>query len=265
MFPKRTLSPEHNGVVRYIDWDAATTVRAAAMVAEGGAFPESTATFQEYTQTLEKIGDTIPITEEALRDTSRLAGEVERFLGVNISIVEDTQLLSGNGTSPNIKGIYTYASAYTAAASGITDANIYDLIVKMSENITSGNGSKYRPNFVIMNIADINKFKLKKDSTNNYIVPPFTSESGMVIDGIRVIENNGLTANTLVMGDSRYAEIWEDGAGYEMTVGEVDAQFKSDFKTLKGRKRMLLLVRKADESGFRKCTSISAALTTLAS
>ena len=35
----------NNGVITYTDWDEATTVRAADMIAEGGTFPESTATF----------------------------------------------------------------------------------------------------------------------------------------------------------------------------------------------------------------------------
>jgi len=47
----------HDGKVSYIDWDEATTVRAAAAVAEGAAFPESTAKFKYYTEDLKKIGD----------------------------------------------------------------------------------------------------------------------------------------------------------------------------------------------------------------
>ena len=65
------------------------------------------------------------------------------------------------------------------------------------------------PNFALMNIADINLMKLKKDSNNNYIMPPFVTDSGMTVDGIAIIEANGLTANTMVLGDSRFAKIYE--------------------------------------------------------
>lgn len=43
------------GKVVYHDWDEATTVRAAAMVAEGAQFPESTAKFAKYSIDLKKL------------------------------------------------------------------------------------------------------------------------------------------------------------------------------------------------------------------
>lgn len=263
LFNKIQVAPESNGVVRYTDWDSATTVRAAAAASEGTAFAESTATFQEYTLALQKIGDTLPISEEVLMYTDRFASELERFLRTNISVVQDTQLLSGSGTAPNLRGVYTAAPTYTAAASGITDASIYDLIVKMSEGITTSNGSKYMPNFALMNIADINKMKLKKDVNKQYIIPPFATTGGQVVDGITVIEANGLTANTMVIGDSNFADIYEAG-GYMVSAMPSGTQFAADLTTLKVKKHMALLIRKADETGFLKCTSISGALTTLA-
>ena len=69
IFPKLTIaSSNNNGTIRYYDWDQATTVRAAAMVAEGTAFPESTAKFQKYSIPLQKVGDTLPVTEEFFED-----------------------------------------------------------------------------------------------------------------------------------------------------------------------------------------------------
>jgi hypothetical protein len=44
----------------------------------------------------------------------------------------------------------------------------------------------------------------------------------------------------------------------------INAQFTSDFRTIKARKRLAFLIREADKTGFRRVTSISAALTTLA-
>jgi hypothetical protein len=263
LFPKMPVSPDSNGIVRYQDWDEATTVRAAASISEGAAFPESTATFQEYTLPLQKIGDTLPITEEVMLYAPRFEAELNRFLTTNVDVIIDTQLTSGSGTAPNLRGIYTAAPTYTAVASGIADANIYDLIIKTSEAITSTKGGKYAPNFAMMNIVDINKMKLKKDTTQNYLVPPFTTQGGMYVDNMIIVENNAMTANTLVVGDTNFATIWEQG-GLMVATGTVGTQFAADLMTLKVKKFLALLVRKADETGFRKVTSISAALTTLA-
>jgi HK97 family phage major capsid protein len=260
LFPKVTVGPESNGTIRYIDQTTAT--RSAAGVAENGTFPESTLVWTEYTLTLEKIGDTIPISEEAVKDTARLAGEVEKFLQLNIDLKVNTDLTVGNGTTPNIKGLYTYAPTYTAAASGITGASTYDLLVKMKENIVASYGGKYAPNFAVMSTAEINKMKLKKDTNQNYVQPPFAN-GVMVVDGMVIIENNDMAANTVVIGDSRFGTIYEL-EGYTVSVGYSGTQFVNDMMTLKARKRLALLIRTADQTGFIKCTSISAALTTLA-
>ena len=252
-----------NGVIRYYDWDSATIARAADTIAEGAAFPESTAKWVTKTLTLEKIGDTLPVSEEFFEDSGMFAAELDMFLNTNVQIVRNDQLINGDGITPNLKGLVTTVPAYTAPTAGISDASIYDLFVKVSEDITATGGSKYSPNFGLMNISDINLMKLKKDANDNYIIPPFVSRDGSVVAGMVVLEDNDIVANTMVIGDSRYARIYER-VGITMSRGVVDAQFAEDMETLKVRTRLAFLIRGADEGGFRKVASISASLALLA-
>lgn len=259
-FPKIQVGRgNHNGTIAYVDWDEATTVKAAAMVAEGAAFPESTATFKGYTLPLRKIGDTLPVSEEFLEDEVMAAAELDLFLTANVENKIDEQIVNGDNLGENLKGIFESVPAFTPAASGITDANIYDLCIKVMESITATGGAKYRPDFVAMNISDINKLKLKKDLDNNYI---FDRQDERLAQ-LNIIEDNNVTANTLVVGDSRFARIYEMG-GVVLSKGSVNAQFSEDMMTIKARKRLAFLIREADKTGFKKVTSISAALTTLA-
>jgi len=141
-FPKVQVgNGNHNGTIAYIDWDEATTVEAAAMVAEGAAFPESTAKFKGYTLPLRKIGDTLPVSEEFLEDETMAAAELDLFLSANVENKIDEQLVNGDNTGENLKGIFASVPAFTAAASGITDANIYDLAIKVMESITATGGA----------------------------------------------------------------------------------------------------------------------------
>lgn len=257
-------SSNHNGTIRYYDWDAATTVRAADMIAEGAAFPESTAKWATYSIDLKKVGDTLPVTEEFFEDEAMFAAELNQFLVTNVDIKVDDQLANGDGTGQNLTGLVNSVDAYVPVASGITDASIYDLVPKVKESITTNGGSKYMPNVMFMNIADINKYKLKKDANNNYVMPPFVSKDGSVIDGILVIESNIIAANSAVLGDNKFARIYEK-PGVTLSQGTVDSQFTEDMTTLKIRRRLLFLIRNADKGAWKKVTSISAALTTLAS
>ena len=264
IFPKlRVADGNNNGVIRYYDWDEDTIVRAAAAVAEGAVFPESTAKFKKGSISIQKIGDTLPVTEEFFEDAQMFAAELGMFLETNVAIKVDTDVINATGAGNTITGLVASVNAFTPVASGISDANIYDLLVKVSESITSTGGSKYTPNFAVMNISDINKMKLKKDANENYIIPPFVSRDGSNVSGITVVECNAVTANTMVVGDNRFARIYEK-AGIEISKGYSGTQFVEDEMTLKARKRLAFLIRAADKGGFAKVTSISAALVTLA-
>lgn len=249
----------HNGTIAYIDWDEATTVRAAAIVAEGGTFAESTAKFAEYTKKLQKIGDTLPVSEEFGEDEVSAAAELRNFLNVNVSTIIDNKIAVGAGGANDIEGLYTASPTYVPVASGITDANIKDLVRKMRTAIVKTRGSKYAPDFVAANSDTIDRYFLKKDANNNYM---FDAETGMIA-GLSVVEDNNLADNTLVVGDGRFGRIYEK-SGIVLSEGMSGTQFVEDMKTIKARARLLFLIREVDKTGFLKSTDITTNLATLA-
>lgn len=261
VLPKVTVSDKNNGgTIRYRDWDEATTVRAATMVAEGAAFPESTAKFKWYSEDLRKIGDTLPVTEEFFEDEAMAASELEMFLDVNVNLVIDTQLVNGDGTGQNLKGLLNVAPAYTPVASGISAPNLKDLAIKVKNDITRSRGSKYSPDMALVNSLTMESLILKKDSTNNYI---FDENTG-TIGGLAVVMDENVPNNQMIVGDRRYARIYEK-TGVVLSKWMPGNQYLEDEITIKARKRMLLLVKNGDRTGFRKVTDIAAALVTLAS
>ena len=266
VFPTINISSSRNdnGVIRYYDWDDATIVRAATAVAEGAAFPESTAVWVKRTINIRKIGDTIPITEEFMEDEQMFAAELQRFLEINVKLQEELQIASGDNTGQNLRGMGASITEFntTPLLNTIPDASVYDLIVKMAESITTVGGAKYSPDVVLAHKSVINQMKLKKDGDNNYIMPPFVTEGGMMVDGLRVIEANVFGTNEIYVGDRRFATIYAK-TGYEMSTGEVGQQFVEDEMTMKVRRRMAFLIREADAGGWTKVTNITTALATL--
>lgn len=263
VFPKIRISDKNdNGVIRYYDWDEDTYARAAAMVAEGGTFPESTAAWVTKLLEIRKIGDSIPYTKEMQEDSAQFAAELSMFIDTNVKIKENSQLINGDGTGDNFKGLLASIEAYTPVASQIEFPTLYDLIVKVKEKIQAPYGGKYRVDVAFMNLVDINRYKLEKDQNGNYILPPFYDAGGNRIDGVTIIEDNEVTANTLAMGDRRFGRIYEK-TGYEMATGYVNDQFIKDEETLKVRKRGAFLIRNIDKTGFLKVTDIDNAIAVL--
>ena len=260
LFRKVPMGTNNNGTLRYWDWDSATTVRAAEMRAENTLFPESTATFQEYTLTLKKIGDTLPVSAEFYEDEAMFAAELANFLITNVALIMDYQICYGAGTGTNLTGLFTTATAFApSTVTHVEQPTIYDLLRVIPEQITKTNGSKFTPDFAVMNISTINKMQLAKDANENYIMPPFVNRAGDVVGRLTVVESNVVNDDELLVGDSRRAVIYEKG-GIELSRGTVDAQFTTDMETLKVRKRLALLVRNSDFGGFVKVTDIDAAL-----
>lgn len=259
IFPKFPVGENNNGVVRYYDWDEDTTVRAAATIAEGGTYPESTAKWKTYTLALQKIGDSIPMTEEFMYDDAMFAAELEMFLLTNVDLVVDSQIYQGNNTGSQLKGMTLTIPAFVPVIGNISYPTIYDLIPKVIEAIVVTGGSKYNPNVAIMNRSTINQYKLTKDQFGQYLIPPFVSRDGSVIDGCLVIESNIVANNKMFVGDNRFARIYEI-PGILMERGRINDDFTTDIQRLKVRRRLNFLIRNADLGGWKYVTDIAHAL-----
>jgi HK97 family phage major capsid protein len=92
-----------------------TTTNAAAETAEGGAKPESTLAFTEKSSTVRKIATFLPVTDELFDDVPAMRSYVENRLRTFIAQREDGQLLNGNGTAPNLRGILNVVGIQTQA------------------------------------------------------------------------------------------------------------------------------------------------------
>jgi hypothetical protein len=281
LFTNVTLSAQDikdsNGVIRYLDQNAIT--RSAAAVSEitdrtvgASNKPESAISWIERTRTLETLADSIPVTKQSYRNLGFVAGEIDFLLRKNLALVEDSQLYSGDGNTPNLKGVYTTATAATLTElpgyQTIGDANLYDLMASMKVYIMngglSGTGkqSKYLPNFVVMNPTDILKYKLLKAVNGHYLLPPFLSADGTRIDNMLVVESSIVTANTMLVGDFDYGKVYTE-EDVTVTMGLVNDQFIKNQWTILAEQVECLLIRDVDADAFLKVTNINAAIAAL--
>ena len=265
LFSSGQVSANNHGVIRYTDQAAITS--GATNISEQAAYPQtSQITWIERNLPIEKIGDSIKISREMMDDVDYVMSEIETFLMTNIDLQIDAQLLSGNGTTPQLKGMASMATAFTAAsafANEIQDANYFDLIAIIAAQIMYG--TSYVPNGVLMNPYDAVKMKLKKDSLNNYIIPAFivpTPGGNITVDGMRIVENSGVEANTLYVGDFTRGTVYSSNS-LQLEFGYENDDFTKDLVTLKGRERLALLIRNVNSGAFNKVTSISDAISSI--
>lgn len=258
LFRHVTVGPNSNGVIRYID--QSTVTRNAAATSESAVKPESALAWTEYTLNLEKIADSIPVTKEAFADLNFVKGEIDRLLKVNLSLIIDDELYDGSGSTPHLKGVYTSASNFNYAAyTGYTayQANIFDLIMVMAVQVSSGKQSKYQINTVLISPTDSLRMNMVKDANGVPIMPLYLN--AMRDMGINIVVSNQVTANTMLVGDFRYGTIY-DLEGVSVEMGYINDQFVQNTFTILAEQRLGLLVRTIDADAFLKVTNVTAAL-----
>lgn len=260
VFRGGTIGANSHGTIRYVDQQ--TPTRSAAEVAEAGAFPESAISWIERNLPIEKIGDSIPVSHEMLADVDFVQSELDRLLNVNIALREDYQLIHGNGTTPNLIGIDTTATAFSDSTPKIQAATRYDLLNVLYTKISNGKEAKYMGTDALMNPSDILKMRSAKDANNNYVMPPFVSADGMSVAGLRIVPSAAVTEGTLFVGDFRHLTYYTAEA-YEVEIGWVNDQFTKDLMTMKARKRAALLHRTVDATCVYKVADIDAAVSNL--
>lgn len=260
IYPTENITGSNNYV--YTDWDTATTARAAAMVAEGGVFPESTVKFEEKTITMHKVGDSMPVNAEVWEDEMRFGNELDFFLRTNIAIKIQDELLNGNGTGTQLNGLIVSGTTYVPVAAGLTDVNTYDVIRNVGL-VMSKLGKKFRGSHVLLNDEEFYKMSSKKDGNNNYMTAPFVSPDGTKVGSMMIVIDNSIADNQMIVLDDRYGKILQK-VGIQLSRGLVNNQFLTDQETLKARERLNLLIKDSNKASVQICTSISAAKTAIA-
>lgn len=222
--------------------------------AELATMPEKDFTFQEYKAPLKKITVTNKHSVELLSDASQLVNAIKGWLADDVNIVTDLQLLSGNGTGANLQGVIGRATLLDATAVGtkrVALANLYDVIRLALTKVAVAGKGQFLANYVILNPTDADELDLTKDSTGNYVLPPFRSADGTTIKGARIIENTGMTAGTFLVGDFRKLHVGTKG-GVEIEMTNADGtDFVKDILTVKLRRRVASYVRINDNGAFQ--------------
>jgi len=173
---------------------------ATASVAEAGQYAQSDLTYLMKVAEVEKIGTFIKVTNEALEDWDEMLTQIKNELFPSVERVLENQVYQGSGTTPQLDGIITTASAYasTSLDASIPKANTFDAIRAAANQIAEYN---YVPNVCFLAPADFAKLEMTKDDNGQYIMPPFSTAGGANIAGIRIVQSNLITAGTLLVGD----------------------------------------------------------------
>ncbi|MGL5909813.1 MAG: phage major capsid protein, partial [Phycicoccus sp.] len=221
----------------------------AAEVAEGAVKPESTWSLTLITDTCATVAHHINVTRQAFADETQIQGYVEGRMTYGLMKRLNGQILAGNGTAPNLRGILQTSGLGVYTAATATEA----AVISVRKAKTVAQLSEYEPDAVVMNPVDWEAIELSTDSQGAFRVTPIASIAGGAtprIWGLNVVSSTVMTGTVfgttggkfLVGGFREGATLWERTAVEIFVTDSHASNFTSNILTMLAELRAALSV-----------------------
>lgn len=142
------------------------------------------------------IAGYVRISRQMLDDVPAMTSFLQARLLEKYLVAEDAQLLSGNGTAPNLQGLTGVASAFAGAAT----VDVEQLV----QAIAQVEASNYTANGILINPTDWANIINTKNTNAAYSLPGstvVTTDGQLSIAGIPVYKSTAIAADKFLVGD----------------------------------------------------------------
>jgi HK97 family phage major capsid protein len=219
-----------------------TRTNAAAPTAEGVALPESTYGWEQAQASVKKIGHHVNVSEEAMKDSAQLAGEIDGELSYGTDLAEEGQILSGDGTGQNLSGLLTEATTFAAAVGLPNTDRIERLRLGMLQVVLAD----YGPDGIVLNPADWAFIELMRETaTGAFLFGVPGTAAAPALWRLPVVESNSMTAGEWLVGSMFMAATLYDRQQNEVLLStEHDSNFVTGMVTVKSTKRVALAIKR---------------------
>jgi len=220
----------------------------AAMTAEGAAKSQADFDLVVASANVKKVTAYIKVTKEMLDDVELMRSEIDQELTELINLKIDDQLLNGTGLTVNLTGITTNATAWAAGAFAlaIPTPNKWDVLRTAINQVRV---NLFEPNYIVMHPTDVTGMELSKGTDGHYIMPPFASQDGTNVAGIRVVANTGVTIDKFLVGDFSKSGV-RFKEGLTINVGYENDDFTKNLVTILAEARLVQRVKSNHYGAF---------------
>lgn len=220
-----------------------------ATVAEAGAKPQiHYADPTPVTDALSKIAGFIKLSDEMIEDLDFLVSEINGRLLYDLSLVEESQVLSGNGTSPNLLGLLNRVGVQTEASADADDNA--DALFRAMTKVSIATG--LTADAIVINPTDYQTLRLGKDGNGQYYGGGYFAgqygTGGMPeqppLWGLQTVVSPAVDAGAPVVGAFKQgATLYRKGGVRVESTNSHGDDFTNNLVTVRAEERIALAVR----------------------
>lgn len=191
----------------------------AAMVAEGGAKPQIDKDVLRINRPVKKIASFFRVPDEMLDDNAFMSSYLTTRGVDDHNDVEDTQILTGDGTGNNLNGITTDGAAYVDALA-LASAQEYDVL---AAGVIQVMKIHYSATGVLLSPATVLDLLTLKDSENAYLTNAIYTGRPLNVAGVPIIISTAIGDDTFIVGNFRQGNLLFQRKAVEVGFFEQDA------------------------------------------
>jgi HK97 family phage major capsid protein len=212
---------------KYLTSGAAAVAQAVS--ASTGEKPQSSLGWERKTSPVETIATWMAVTRQTLADAGQVRALIDNQLDLLLRLEEEDQLLNGDGTSPNLSGIYDQViqELDLTSATSHGDPNLDGVRVGM--RMVKTGASRATADAVVVNPIDSADFDLLVDDQGHYrIGDPFAYNANgqpRPIWGLTRVESEAVTQGKALVGAFKMGATVLERQGVTILTADQHADF----------------------------------------
>ena len=191
----------------------------------------------------------IKVSTEMLEDIDFIETEINNELLRELNKDIELTAYSGNGTAPNMNGVFTTATAFSAGAFALAvdNANNVDVIEVALNQIDIA--EQEPANAILMHPTDVTALRLIKLSATD---KRYLFEDGVAsVNGVPIIKTTLVTQGTYLVGAFNLATLYDKGS-IRIEMGTDGDDFTKNLRTIIAEYRGAMVVKNNDRTAFVK-------------
>jgi HK97 family phage major capsid protein len=176
------------------------------------------------------------VSRQTLSDISMVRSMIDNRLSYGLDLVEENQILNGDGTGQNLLGLIPQATAYTTPLVGADTQSIDKIRLMMLQAALA----LLPADGIVMNPADWAWIELLKDGNDRYVIGNPQGNIGATLWGLPVVPSMAMTVDKVLVGAFRTAAQVFDRWQTSIETGYVGTDFTDNMVTILGEKRVAL-------------------------